>query len=709
MKRKKRYLRYKKERVVLSDVLPYELPITFSNRFFYDFLLENRIQFNEKCISWKKQDETLDLIIKLLFGAEENAEIETTKEKLFGKDIETNRFKTLKPKGKPPVEPATSASIPFSYLISHKENEYRELKICHPRHQIQMVNFYDQFKELILYYSSNSEFSIRKPSKIAKFVYHKDKTHYDSLSNDAASIEEDQKEYENLRSFFVYKDYSNIYKFYESYKYHRCEKKYNKLIKLDISKCFNSIYTHSLAWALLSKESVKENLGPSKQTFSGNFDRLMQSLNYNETNGIIIGPEFSRIFAELILQSVDQDVASILRKEQYNYRHRADYEVFRYVDDYFIFYNDEETKEVVLQALQLKLKEYKLYLNSAKAISYEKPIITEISMAKHKIARLLEEKIGYQIEKFEVTEKDKSGEDKVVAHKKGQINVNSNALITKFKTIIKEYNVDYKDLLNYSLAIIERKSVKLIKDYHSIIKNENSERLLIKAILEILDYTFFVYSVAPKVNTTIKLCRILRIYNAFLKRKGGNLDFKHIIFKRIYDDICFILKKNKNTEHTQVETLYLLIALSELGKEYWLDMQLLCSYFDIDLDEESPKFPNLNYLSIVVLLFYMKDKKRYIPLREYLEKMILAKFKNKGTMLQKDTELILLLFDSLTCPYITLETKKSLLTNFGIEDQDTQEKIISYEPSQYGHYWFTKWTDFNFGKELDAKQSQEVY
>ena len=38
----------------------------------------------------------------------------------------------------------------------------------------------------------------------------------------------------------------------------------------------------------------------------------MQRLNYNETNGIVIGPEFSRIFAEIILQRVDKEVEKAL-------------------------------------------------------------------------------------------------------------------------------------------------------------------------------------------------------------------------------------------------------------------------------------------------------------------------------------------------------------------------------------------------------------
>ena len=36
-------LSYKKERGLLSDVLPYEIPISFSNRHFYLFILRNKI------------------------------------------------------------------------------------------------------------------------------------------------------------------------------------------------------------------------------------------------------------------------------------------------------------------------------------------------------------------------------------------------------------------------------------------------------------------------------------------------------------------------------------------------------------------------------------------------------------------------------------------------------------------------------------------
>ncbi len=686
MTHKQYNLKYKKERVILSDILPYEIPITFSNRHFYDFILYNGIEYKKDKIEWISDDDALETIVKLMFGLKDNTKATETVLR-FDKQVQLSSFKPPKKNKK-----SSFVSIPFNYKINHKENEYRELSICHPRNQLKIIDFYNEFKELIIYYCSISPFSIRKPHKVSGFVYHKDKTHYDILSDDKITVEEFDKEYENLKSFFVYKDYSNIYKFYESNKYHRCEKKYNKLLKLDISKCFDSIYTHSIGWALLNKESIKENLGKSEETFAGKFDKLMQEINYNETNGIIIGPEFSRIFAELLLQSVDKKIEQILYNE-YKLNHKLDYEIFRYVDDFFIFYNDENDRGKILEVLQLELKNLKLCINSSKTITYTKPIITEISIAKNKLANLIEEKLIYNLENSE-------GNPNI---KKGSIHINSKHLITDFKTIVKECKVDYKDILNYSLSIIEKRCEKIIKNFNLSDKNENSEKQLIKAIINILYFVFFIYSVSPRVNTSIKLCRIIELFVTFLKRKIKNRDLKHLVFKFIYDEICFVLKKNENNKHKQVETLYLLIVLSELGKNYWLEESILLNYFNISKNEDVEN-SKLNYFSITVLLFYIKNKKCYGKMKNIIENTIKEKFDNNKQMIWNNTELTLLLFDCIACPYLKIDTKYHLLNVYGISDDKLKNKIINKKL-----YWFTKWNKFDFGKELDSKHSREVY
>lgn len=113
----------------------------------------------------------------------------------------------------------------------------------------------------------------------------------------------------------------------------------------------------------------------------------------------------------------------------------------------------------------------------------------------------------------------------------------------------------------------------------------------------------------------------------------------------------------------------------------------------------------MNYFSVIILLFYIGDKLRYRRIKEILKKHILVKFGEVNSEnLGKHTELVLLLFDILTCPFIELEYKRKVLRIHGINDNDLQERIISKRK-----FWFTKWTNFNFGKELQAKKSQEVY
>ena len=262
--------------------------------------------------------------------------------------------------------------------------------------------------------------------------------------------------------------------------------------------------------------------------------------------------------------------------------------------------------------------------------------------------------------------------------------------------------------MNYAFAIVERKLTVVIKDYFKIVHDKNTERQFIKALLELFDFVFFMYSVSPRVNTTIKLCRILRLANETLKLPGKfNVDFKHLVFKKIYDNILFTLKKNKTIKHTQVETLYLLIALGELGNRYWLTENTLASYMGIEKKKSSfESKTDFNYFTIVVSLFYMKDKVRFNDLRNFVFEKVVEKFESVEYMTRiKNTQLILLLFDTLSYPYTNiLPLKTKLLTLYKITDPLIQTGIIKARSN-----WFTNWKDFDFGKELDAKKSQEVY
>lgn len=288
---------YKKERVVLSDILPYEVPPYFSNRYFYNFITSKKVCIINDELRFKKDaTKTTEKIIRLLFGFDKSKSKFSTDEYDFYKLKDNNLI-----------------TIPFCFRIAHKDTDFRELTVIHPINQLQLVQFYDKYKSNIKNATNISQFSLRKPNKVASLKYFKDKTHSTKYSSneEIEIIESSNREYTSLKTFFSYQTCSNIFEFYESYEYQRAEKRFDKLVKFDISRCFDSIYTHSITWALLNKEIVKEKLS-KKTTFGHKFDELMQRMNYNETSGIVIGPEFSRIFAEIILQRVDKEVEKAL-------------------------------------------------------------------------------------------------------------------------------------------------------------------------------------------------------------------------------------------------------------------------------------------------------------------------------------------------------------------------------------------------------------
>lgn len=694
MSNKKIFLKHK-ERFVLSDVLPYEIPPIFNNQNFYRFLVENKIEIKDDMLCWEREqnDDCLDKIIQIIFGVKGKPEA----------GVDQNGRVKMSAKLEKLV------SIPFTYRIRHKESDFRELAVCHPKNQLALIDFWDKYKEAIIYFCKKSNFSMRYPVKVSKYVYFNDKLHQDNLSDDESSIEECAKEYNVLKSFFVYEKFSNVYKFYESYWHHRCERKFNQMVRLDIAKCFDSIYTHSIAWAIYGKEIVKKDIKGAQTTFSGKFDSVMQNLNYNETNGIVIGPEFSRIFAELILQEVDFALERCL-KDKYNLIHRQDYEVFRYVDDFFVFFNDATHKDLIISNLQVILREYKLSLNINKSMLFSRPIISDLSIAKNKISKLLDVSFDVFLDYLE------SRIGRVSPNRKALIFVRSKLLFIEYKTIIKECRVEYQDVLGYTLEIIDKKCKVISKKFLLMLEEAQGEKEILMALIDVLEFSFFIYSAAPKVNVTVKLCRIICRVVPLYKNNNKNIDFLHVIFKCIYDNIFFHLKKNRSDRLSQVETLYLLIALSELGEDYRVNEKLLVSYFDIEKDDNGNLIGpyTMNYFSLMVLLFYMKKSDRYPFLKDYVGKSIVNRIKvsanSGGDKFLNDTESLLLVLDSLSCPYIKKETKKCILKRIGISKQD-EEKILSafFMKSKRKKEWFIKWHDFDFLSSLDAKKSCEVY
>jgi hypothetical protein len=740
MKRKKVELKYKKERVVFSDVLPYETPLIFSNRHFYRFLVRHKIKMENNKLWWdSSMSDGAFESLKLLFGI--------SAEKIDG------FYSFDKPKEREKIR------IPFSYRIAHKEGKFRELAIIHPFNQLQMVEFYEKYRHLILHYCNQSNFSIRRPDKVACYFYYKDRLHEQLLGKKVDSKEEYMNEYENLKSYFSYQKYSNIYKFYEDYRYQRAEKKYNKLLVFDIQDFFNSIYTHSIVWATLGGMEQGKNAWYNKQindTFGNEFDDLMQKMNFAETNGIVIGPEFSRIFAEIIMQKIDKDVEiEMINKGKYL---KKDYECYRYVDDYFLFYNDDKTKSEILEQFAFRLREYKLTISDSKTKPFEKPFITDITIAKQKIDNLFAESLKIRIQdemlsdssdedEKDVVEKEERGDNKFSTKKlsdllseKRSLYINPNIFNAKYKAIIKESGVEYKSVINYSLARICSKLETLLKKFDARFKylsyftkhpesltseekekcikyKKQDEKDLTNFIVNVLDVVFFLYSNNKRINTTLKVLSILNVIILYYKNNyqlkteklirfdNANIE---IVFKKIQDEINLVMQTTPFNQNTQLEAFYLLIALKEMGKEYGISDVTIKKYLDIN-EKSKPKDCSFwNMLLISVLLNYYSDNKEYTESLSFLKEVILEKIKGVEKQQRNlSTELTLLKMDVLTCHYLDENYKKEILNLFDITDNSKQTEIINYSNKQKS--WFIKWKGFDMNYEVSAKVSQEVY
>ena len=417
--------------------------------------------------------------------------------------------------------------------------------------------------------------------------------------------------------------------------------------------------------------------------------------------GILIGPEFSRIFAEIILQSVDAELISQLA-EGANLVHKVDYEIFRYVDDFFVFYNQESTKLKVFETLQDILKGMKLSINTAKVKHYQKPIITEITIAKERISALLNVEIDPVCEEEPPADLSEQPKQNLVCA------INANRLIIRYKAAIKEAGVAYGDLLNYTFAIIENKIEKLFKAYVASAKSDRDRKRLSNALLAMMEFSFFAYSASPKVNHTIRICRMITTSVDFLHAHIFPHEQKHLLFKYVHDNVIQQLEKNTMSVHREIENLYLLISLTQIGREYWLPVSVLLRHFLIEEENETGNYVRpagfMNHFSITILLSYVKDKVRYTKLKAFVETHIIDKLEYMKAHCPNDAETLIMLLDLVVCPYISAATKNTIGLIFSVD----AAALASVQSAN--DQWFTAWgVKFDLGKELDAKRSREVY
>jgi hypothetical protein len=127
----------------------------------------------------------------------------------------------------------------------------------------------------------------------------------------------------------------------------------------DVSRCYYSIYTHSIPWALHGKAPSKLDTNPNSATIFGNrLDYAVRQAQSKQTLGIPVGPDSSKIIAEIVMSGVDKRMIELSGAKPPTY--------VRHVDDYWIGGHSHDECERYLANLRLALSDFSLDINELK-------------------------------------------------------------------------------------------------------------------------------------------------------------------------------------------------------------------------------------------------------------------------------------------------------------------------------------------------------
>ncbi len=658
-------------RCLLTEVLPYETPIIFSNDHFYSV-------------------------------------IQRQKSSDFPGQLKDFLGKFASPK-------IDAYRIPFDYKINKSGGSGElTLSVMHPASQTAFVDFYHTYSAMIISLCQRSEFSLRYPaqlhnSRVLDVAQPTSPLRGDPVdADDNAEIEGDNAEDDGEdflypSSYFIYKKYNLIHKFYDSYEFQRLEKRFDYLKRFDISKCFYNIYTHSIAWAVKDKKFSKKNI--KSEGFEARFDKLMQLSNYNETNGIVVGPEVSRIFAEIILQRIDVDVEVELRSQ--NLFAKRDYDVRRYVDDYFVFSTKGEVSEAVFNMYKEKLARYKLYINSNKTVDHATPYITGLTLAKLKVRDTMSDLFKNFYDNDEREEKTIRA-----LQKPSQLSRNT---IQKIKASAHECQVPFEHLSSFSLTLIRRRLGTLCKLLVNC-KERGSQERAVSVISVIIDILSYIVAADLRVRTTYIISQV----SVMMKQSVSDFfpDISASVCTRLSEELVLLIAKS-GPNLSSLERLNLLIAINEISPKHLKNDAVIVSYFSAvekecsrDDSDDIVEECGINYFALISILYCIKADNGFSALRNSLV-AITEKWMRCTEWPLFRSDLIMALLDLMSCPYIEKRDKARLLSTAleGHRDSGSysSQKISEHVKLLSQYKWFVDWSNVSVERLLRKKELRPPY
>lgn len=635
----------------ITDLLPNELPYVFTLNNFYDFLIE------------KKNTANLDEIVKRVRKSKNNND---------------NLFKS-----------SFWKTVPLNFNISKNSQGERKISLINPVSMINIYIFLELYqKDILNELVDKSVFSIRYHTKNNNLFYNnKNGKIVEYYSNDLDRIQNTIKQH---NTYFDIKPYRLLTNFTNSNEWYLLNKKFSYYAKIDYKSCFDSIYTHSYKWIINSNLIDSKNASNSELFYL--IDKLMQNINGSRSNGIIVGPEFSRMIAELLLQEID----SLVHIELLNLNlvFKEDYHISRYVDDVIIF---AKTKDIAFKIMDLYeniSEKYSLSINELKRETSETPVIPSEWVNK---TRLLMDKYDNCFRKISDLEIEK----KYLLKSRGR-RISFKRIKDEFNALIKEFPENKHSIVSFCLSTTFNK-VKTVKRKKKEITLVNKDNRI--DLLELLELNLFIYSTSPNYNNTQKLISIIDhlLYEL-------DLDLNHKMYPKlikIFDVYSYLfLDYNLN------DMVNLFLVYSQYG--ILLPSNIEIKVFERIISTDNP-------ILLATFIFYCKthdnNSAHYKFIINKIEEVIASKIQViiPGEFLKQEEFWYLLIFHEspMIREDLNNEISKILAECYNTIEKNAEKDVAKYANKIVFNFllekrdcYFIDWNGKNFSQQISFKTAQ---
>lgn len=580
-------------------------------------------------------------------------------------------------------------TVPYCYGITKDRERRTTLSIVHPVLQIDMARFYELHAAGMLSHCSRGEFSIRKPMALASPFASEVAADDDQARSGIPQLlaQADEPDPSHMTSYFVYGKYNLLGKFVASREYIRLEERHALMRTIDVSKCFYNIYTHSITWAVKSKPFAKTHR--DTYSFESAFDKLMQRSNYNETNGIVVGPEISRIFAEIILQDIDECVKEDLVKD--GLQHGRHYDIRRYVDDYFVFTGNHIDADRIEASIRTHLERYKLYVNERKINTYQRPFVSDLTIAREHVATVLRD-VSRGITAIQGEEQPGLNAREARALR---------AKLNRIRLIVAEHGIQFANLSGWLLSRLRRivtRCSKLMSEAVTADARDPYSSIIVSA----LETALYICSVDLRVRTTYSLCQLIQVLSAteqFMPAEQYDLA-THLIA----DGLSGLIRRQTPADGKPFQDNIELYNLLICGAHF-IGEDFISSAAFTTCVQQLMKGDTVSYFAYITLKFCMlKRPSDFAAQLQDLNQKAYARITAPGVDIWRDTEEYLLAVDYISSPDVDRVVKQATFQLlFGtVQRLTTMDEVGAFSG-------FADWTGLSVDHQLRRKALRPVY